>query len=331
MNEIKKSNSDAHNIEKPIQKKDVLLRIANQLENIASDTNKTTDVSKLVKQLKAIVLKIYKYIDEQSKNNIVINHSNINVIHNEIHNEIHKQEEKKPDSLLNVNNIKSPKPVYSISSQFHLYFNANTSKIIIVNHKTAEYKFGKYEGEFKNGIMDGKGTMTYNNKFEYIKEKAKENISIHQVKICTKVISNVIKPKEKELLYIITVINTKAIIKIGIRKEKEYIIIIMEINMKEISKMTFLKDLAFILTKTETNILENLNPEFLKDLVYIIIISEKRTVIDMKEKSKIGTKKEKVFIIIIMETYMKETLKMILKKEKGFTIIKMEIEKWEII
>ena len=160
MSEINKTNSGTQKIEKPMQKKDVLLRIANQLENIASDTNKTTDVSKLVKQLKAIVLRIYKYIDEQSKNNIVINNSNINVIHNEIHNEIHKGEGKKSDNLLNVNNIKNSTPVNSISSQFHLYYNANTSKIIIVNHKTAEYKFGKYEGEFKNGIMDGKGTMT---------------------------------------------------------------------------------------------------------------------------------------------------------------------------
>ena len=167
MSEINKNKSKSVKKEKPIHKSDVLLRIANQLENIASDTNKSTDVTKLVKQLKAIVLRIYKYIDEQSKNNIVINNSNIHVIHNEIHNEIHKEDQKKNDSLDSADIIKNPKSLYSISSQFHLYYNANTSKVIIVNHKTAEYKFGKYEGEFKNGIMDGKGKMTYKNKFEY--------------------------------------------------------------------------------------------------------------------------------------------------------------------
>ena len=59
MSEINKINLNSQNTEKPLHKKDVLVRIANQLENIASDTNKTTDVTKLVKQLKTIVLKIY--------------------------------------------------------------------------------------------------------------------------------------------------------------------------------------------------------------------------------------------------------------------------------
>ena len=83
------------------------------------------------------------------RNNIVINNnSSINVIHNEIH----KEEEKKPDNLLNANLIKSSKPNYSISSQFQLYFKANISKIIILNHKTTQYKFENTKANLKMEI-----------------------------------------------------------------------------------------------------------------------------------------------------------------------------------
>ena len=47
------------------QKDEVLLKIANKLENITSDTNSKTDINKLVKHLKSIVKNIYKYINDQ--------------------------------------------------------------------------------------------------------------------------------------------------------------------------------------------------------------------------------------------------------------------------
>ena len=44
------------------KKEDVLYRIANKLENIVSDFNSKSDINKVIKQLKSIVLNIYKFI-----------------------------------------------------------------------------------------------------------------------------------------------------------------------------------------------------------------------------------------------------------------------------
>ena len=48
------------------KKEDVLYRIANKLENIVSDFNSKSDINKVIKQLKSIVLNIYKFIDEKN-------------------------------------------------------------------------------------------------------------------------------------------------------------------------------------------------------------------------------------------------------------------------
>ena len=51
----------------------------------------------------------------------------------------------------------------------------------------------------------------------------------------------------------------------------------------------------------------------------------------MKANGKKITKKEKEFIILIMEIDMKEILKMVKEMEEELCIIQMEIGKWVII
>ena len=113
------------------QKDEVLLKIANKLENITSDTNSKTDINKLVKHLKSIVKNIYKYINDQ-----------------------------KP--------IPSKDSSSSSDSPPHIdSFKLNSN---IITQKTEIIDGNKYEGEFKNGKKDGKGTMTYKNGYIYIGE-----------------------------------------------------------------------------------------------------------------------------------------------------------------
>ena len=133
MNESSKSIESKES--KESKKEDILSRIANRLENIVSDADAKTDINKLKKQLKTIVLKIYNYI-EDSKGLF-------------------------PSEKQSTKNF-SP---LSISPQIKL--NIINSTITLINHKTEIYLYGKYEGDFKNGKKDGKGTMTYKNEYIY--------------------------------------------------------------------------------------------------------------------------------------------------------------------
>ena len=125
-------NESSKSIEsKESKKEDILSRIANRLENIVSDADAKTDINKLKKQLKTIVLKIYNYIEDSkglfpSEKQITKNFSPL-----------------------------------SISPQIKL--NIINSTITLINHKTEIYLYGKY----KNGKKDGKGTMTYKNEYIY--------------------------------------------------------------------------------------------------------------------------------------------------------------------
>ena len=49
------------------KKKNILDRIANQLENITADINNKTDLTELKKKLKALVFKIYQNKESQDK------------------------------------------------------------------------------------------------------------------------------------------------------------------------------------------------------------------------------------------------------------------------
>ena len=137
--------------------KDELSKVANKLENIISDINGKTDIPKLVKQLKGIVFKIYEYREKQDKKSTISTQSDENI------------KEKKDDSFdfnKNLNKIKIIiKNDFSICSE--IKFNINSSSIPKRIHKTEINKYGKYDGEFKNGKKDGKGTMTYKNEYEY--------------------------------------------------------------------------------------------------------------------------------------------------------------------
>ena len=77
-------------------KDDFLLKIANRLENITSDTNNKTDLKKLKKHLKTIVLKIYKYI-EKSK---MPNPTTISTQSDESFKELKDKDKKSEDSDL---------------------------------------------------------------------------------------------------------------------------------------------------------------------------------------------------------------------------------------
>ena len=87
----------------------------------------------------------------------------------------------------------------------------NNNNDIKIN-TTINYNDGKYIGEIKNGMCDGKG-------------------------IDMKVIIKMIKEKEKEYIIIIMEIDMKVIIKMINKKEKEYITLKIEIAMKVIIKM----------------------------------------------------------------------------------------------
>ena len=125
------------------QKEDVLSKIANKLENITSDTNNQTDINKLKKQLKSIVLKIYKYI-EQSK---LPNRTTISTQSDESFKEL-KDKDKDKKSVDSDLRLSFHKNNLSICSATKL--NIIDSNITIINHKTEYYQYGKYEGEFKN-------------------------------------------------------------------------------------------------------------------------------------------------------------------------------------
>ena len=145
---------------KSAQKEDFLSKIANRLENITSDANNQTDINKLKKQLKSIVLKIYKYI-EQSK---LPNRTTISTQSDESFKEF-KDKDKDKKSIDSDIRTSFHKNNLSICSATKLHI--INSNITIINHKTEFYQYGKYEGEFKNGKKDGKGTMTYKNEYEY--------------------------------------------------------------------------------------------------------------------------------------------------------------------
>ena len=141
--------------------KDYLLKIANKLENITSDINTKKDIDKikLIKQLKGIVLKIYKYLNKQEKLSNTISTAS---------NEPVKNFDKISEgSDLNKSLVKAN---LTICSPSQLYINSTQSNITTLDYKTEVYKYGKYEGEFKNGKKEGRGTMTYTNKYEYTGE-----------------------------------------------------------------------------------------------------------------------------------------------------------------
>ena len=135
--------------------KDELSKVANKLENIISDINAKTDIPKLVKHLKGIVFKIYEYREKQDKRSTISTQSDENF------------KEKKDESFdfhKNLNKI-IVKNEFSICPEIKL--SINHSDIPQRIHKTEINKFGTYEGEFKNGLKDGKGTMNYKNEYAY--------------------------------------------------------------------------------------------------------------------------------------------------------------------
>ena len=155
---------------------DVLYRIANKLENIVSDFNAQSDIKKVIKQLKTIVLNIYKFIDDKENKNstkeetIPDNNSlktfsaTIKEIDKKDNNEIINKEklcsnlEHNTSILSDVSSTSNPSSAVVSSPNINspLEFKIEIDK-----------KGNKYEGQFKNGVRHGKGTMIYKNGYKY--------------------------------------------------------------------------------------------------------------------------------------------------------------------
>ena len=129
------------------QNDELLYNIAFKLENLVIDLDKKNNIEKIISQLKNIVLNIYKTINENKRN--------INKI--KIINLKEKELSIKETDIINQNQKDeyTKRPSDSSSS-------SNDNK-----YKSEIYKNGTYEGEFKNGLREGKGTMNYNNGFIY--------------------------------------------------------------------------------------------------------------------------------------------------------------------
>ena len=100
----------------------------NKLEYIVNDLNNNRNIDNIIKQIKNIIIIMNKVIIE--------NKNNINLIQKDINNMINEFKE-----LKNNNNI--------------------------ITNKTEIYDNGKYIGEFKNGMRDGKGIYYWNNGDRY--------------------------------------------------------------------------------------------------------------------------------------------------------------------
>ena len=126
------------------QNNQLLYNIAFKLENLVNDLDKKIDIKKIISQLKNIVLNIYKTINENNRN---INKIKINS----------KEKELSLKEIDSTNhNQKNEKRLSDDSNS------SNDSK-----YKSETYKNGIYEGEFKNGLREGKGTMNYKNGYIY--------------------------------------------------------------------------------------------------------------------------------------------------------------------
>jgi hypothetical protein len=112
---------------KSAQKEDFLSKIANRLENITSDANNQTDINKLKKQLKVIVLKIYKYIEQLKMPNA----TTISTQSDESFKEFKDKDKKSIDSDLRLSFHKNNLSICS-ATKLHII---NSNKTII-NHKT---------------------------------------------------------------------------------------------------------------------------------------------------------------------------------------------------
>ena len=97
--------------------------------------------------------------------------------------------------------------------------NNNNFRPITPQIETKMCEDGKYEGELKNGLFDGKGTF------------------ILKMEIDMKDIGKKESKMEEEHIIIVIEIDMKENGEMEIKKEKEYIIISMVIDMKEIGKI----------------------------------------------------------------------------------------------
>ena len=128
------------------QNNDLLYNIAFKLENLVIDFDKKNDIGKIISQLKNIVLNIYKTINENNRN---INKIKINSKEKEL-------------SLKDTEEISQHQKDELAKRLSDASSSSNDSK-----YKSETYKNGTYEGEFKNGLREGKGTMNYKNGFIY--------------------------------------------------------------------------------------------------------------------------------------------------------------------
>ena len=110
----------------------ILLDVINKLENIINDLNNNKQINIIIKQIRNIIIIMNKVVDENKRNNEKIR-EDIKNLHNDT---IEKFQ------TLNINNNNCA-------------------------YETVVYNNGKYIGETKNGLKEGKGIYYYNNGDRY--------------------------------------------------------------------------------------------------------------------------------------------------------------------